>query len=239
MALCCLRIFSFLFSWSKDMPITLGDTSITGITTGLNVENTSGDTLSLRKGTTASSVSFGSTTTPQALIEGISGGGFNVYTGTGTWSAPTWTSRMVIDSAGRVKMPNQPAFCAHENGGSSYSNNSTIVFESVKHNVGSHYNSSTGIFTAPVAGRYFFSSQLLGNASGSRAIAYLSVNNTVGSSDQTIEMSAVTTNFQSCQGTSILNLAANDNVRIRTGGGSTNFYEFSSFQNIFCGFLIG
>jgi hypothetical protein len=32
MALCCLRIFSFLFSWSKDMPITLGDTSITGIT---------------------------------------------------------------------------------------------------------------------------------------------------------------------------------------------------------------
>jgi hypothetical protein len=34
MALCCLRIFSFLFSWSKDMPITLGDTSITGLGVG-------------------------------------------------------------------------------------------------------------------------------------------------------------------------------------------------------------
>jgi hypothetical protein len=34
MALCCLRIFTFLFSWSKDMPITLGDTSITGLGVG-------------------------------------------------------------------------------------------------------------------------------------------------------------------------------------------------------------
>jgi hypothetical protein len=34
MALCCLRIFSFLFQWSKDMPITLGDTSITGLGVG-------------------------------------------------------------------------------------------------------------------------------------------------------------------------------------------------------------
>jgi len=34
MALCCLRIFSFLFSWSKDMPITLGDTTITGLGVG-------------------------------------------------------------------------------------------------------------------------------------------------------------------------------------------------------------
>jgi hypothetical protein len=34
MALCCLRIFSFLFSWSKDMPITLGNTTITGLGVG-------------------------------------------------------------------------------------------------------------------------------------------------------------------------------------------------------------
>jgi hypothetical protein len=34
MALCCLRIFSFLFSWSKDMPITLGDTTISGLGAG-------------------------------------------------------------------------------------------------------------------------------------------------------------------------------------------------------------
>jgi hypothetical protein len=34
MALCCLRIFHFSFQWSKDMPITLGDTSITGLGVG-------------------------------------------------------------------------------------------------------------------------------------------------------------------------------------------------------------
>jgi hypothetical protein len=37
MALCCLRIFSFLFQWSKDMPITLGDTSITGLGVGSGI----------------------------------------------------------------------------------------------------------------------------------------------------------------------------------------------------------
>jgi hypothetical protein len=51
MALCCLRIFSFLFSWSKDMPITLGNTDITSSTGNLGVAGTG--SLVLPAGTTA------------------------------------------------------------------------------------------------------------------------------------------------------------------------------------------
>jgi len=73
---------------------------------------------------------------------------------TGTFDNATGTERMRIDSAGRVTMPYQPAFRAGRNAGSVSSG--TIVFNSVFTNIGNHYNSSTGLFTAPVAGRYYF-----------------------------------------------------------------------------------
>ena len=34
--------------------------------------------------------------------------------------------------------------------------NGTLIFNSVNHNIGNHYNSSNGTFTAPVNGRYLF-----------------------------------------------------------------------------------
>ena len=68
--------------------------------------------------------------------------------------------RMRIDTAGRVTMPYQPAFRAGRNAGSVASG--TIVFNSVFTNIGNHYNSSTGLFTAPVAGRYYFHANIFG-----------------------------------------------------------------------------
>ena len=52
-------------------------------------------------------------------------------------------------------MPNQPCFQAVVNGGH-ISAGSYVVFGSVDVNVGNDYNSSNGIFTAPVAGVYLF-----------------------------------------------------------------------------------
>lgn len=79
------------------------------------------------------------------------------------------TNRLTIDSAGRVRMPNQPRFWARLT--SSASASSTIVFDSVGLNIGSHYNNTNGRFTAPIAGDYCFSLSTIGWNTGTTRIA--------------------------------------------------------------------
>ena len=68
------------------------------------------------------------------------------------------TERMRIDSAGRVTKPYQPSFFASGNQGfQTTASGATIVLDTTSFNVGSHYSTSTGRFTAPVAGKYFVS----------------------------------------------------------------------------------
>jgi hypothetical protein len=61
--------------------------------------------------------------------------------------------RMRIDASGRVTLPSQPSFHAVRNAGN-VSSTGIFICNAVTFNDGSHYNSSTGRFTAPVAGRY-------------------------------------------------------------------------------------
>ena len=60
------------------------------------------------------------------------------------------TTAMSIDTAGRVTTPARPSWSAYTT--SHIESSQTIVFDTVVHNIGSHYNSSNGKFTAPVTG---------------------------------------------------------------------------------------
>ena len=71
------------------------------------------------------------------------------------------SERMCIDSSGRMTLPYQPSFFAYVTGGDTTTANDTIiVFGATAHNTGSHYSTSTGRFTAPVAGVYAFHAQI-------------------------------------------------------------------------------
>ena len=62
--------------------------------------------------------------------------------------------RLSINSSGQVTKPNQPLFVVQKS--AAISGTGTVVFNTVIENVGSHYNSSNGRFTAPIAGYYWF-----------------------------------------------------------------------------------
>ena len=63
-------------------------------------------------------------------------------------------------NGGSVTMPSQPSFMARNHGqvanNAAYVQASPMICYTIDHNIGSHYSTSNGRFTAPVAGRYMY-----------------------------------------------------------------------------------
>ena len=66
-------------------------------------------------------------------------------------------ARVIVDASGRVTMPYQPAFRAYNSTTLTPGDGNVAIFDTVLFgNVGNHYNTATGRFTAPVSGFYVF-----------------------------------------------------------------------------------
>ena len=77
-------------------------------------------------------------------------------------------NKLVINSSGYLKYNNQPRFSAYSNS-SDYAygafSGGPVKLTSTFYNVGSHYSTSTGAFTAPITGHYRFSMTPFNNGS--------------------------------------------------------------------------
>ena len=82
-----------------------------------------------------------------------------------------------IDSSGRVFTPARPQFYAYDGSAAWQSLTSfhQVVFPNTLYNVGNHYSTSTGYFTAPVDGLYSFSGKLYLNNSNNSSY-YIAIN---------------------------------------------------------------
>ena len=146
------------------------------------------------------------------------------------------TERMRIDSNGYVLKPDQPGFLMYNmNSNHQPAGVSNIVqYNTTDHNIGNHFNTSTGRFTVPVTGRYYFSyTGFQNNTDSTTAVeSNLCVNGVrrhrqYDHNDNTTYGPALTLS-------AILMLSANDVVDIRN-----TFETHGSNGDYFSGYLLG
>lgn len=148
----------------------------------------------------------------------------------------TGTSVMTFDSAGRITTPNRPSFFATRNAGTFSTNNGVIVFNVVRHNTGDHYNSATGVFTAPIDGDYLINFSLIsGNTSLVEGEIQVNSNRILNGRNY----SGASGTQNAISGSAVLQLSANDAVRILLLGSSSIYGTGGGYYDTFSGCLIG
>jgi len=139
----------------------------------------------------------------------------------------TYSKRVSIDSAGRVTMPYQPMCVvsrASDNGAG------TVVWDYVRHNVGGHYNTSNGRFTAPIAGNYMVGFYVMSPANNVTMDVSMRLNGS-GNNHLSPYSGATGGNYNAVSGYTIITLAANDYIHIHAATGiyGTNTGRHSNF----------
>ena len=141
---------------------------------------------------------------------------------------------LTINSNGQLTLPSQPSFYAASTASQSvYNGGEVIVFNTTRHNTGGHYNTSNGRFTAPVAGRYLFTTNFYGYNNVRFSITLTVNGSQYGPADVSPlayhenTVGEMTTGF-----TLVFELAAGDyvEVRSRAGYGSTIYRGHSHFS---------
>ena len=198
-------------------------------------------------------VSLGSNNNPGATIWAQRTGannehrlGFNPRNNSGSS-----VTRMAIDGAGRVTMPYQPAFHVGRNSNYTPGSGNAILFNgtgSASHhfNRGGHYSTSTGRFTAPVAGVYHFSTCIIwgngitdGQNMADSFHIYKNNSLAVYSMRRAEYVNGYTGNdgYYTDFGNATLDLAANDYVFVRASSGVQ--VHGNDRYTWFNGFLVG
>lgn len=116
---------------------------------------------------------------------------------TATYSS-TERDGLLVDYLGRVSQPNQPVFGGKFSGSTVQAGSiNPIKYDTVYANQGSHYSTSTGLFTVPVAGVYLAIVQSLNNNIGGYYAMQLTMGSGVAANSWSVTDNNVTPTVQS------------------------------------------
>jgi len=143
-------------------------------------------------------------------------------------------------AAGAVTKPNQPAFSTRGTNYTQANNWTTVIPANTPLNTGSHYNSSTGVFTCPVEGNYFVMANGLAYPSGTSGSGTVYntgwyKNGTIWEDMQDGEYYSNHSNFSNG---AIIPCSANDTLEFKFYRGSGTVAAYSG-QFVMYGYLLG
>src|SRR5210317_1931308 len=139
-----------------------------------------------------------------------------------------------LDVNGVVKQQNIPAFRVQLTDGS-IAGTGVIDYNTVLYDNMTSYSTTTGRFTAPVTGHYFFSAH--GICLDTRTIYDFTINGTRQQINSLVDASSA--DYAQCSISSVLYLTKDQYVSVYQAEGSTYGESTTSNHNLFSGFFIG
>ncbi len=162
-----------------------------------------------------------------------------------TITSSTGSTAITIDSSGRILTPNIPIFYVYQSAGlaSGTLGAFTTQFNTALVNIGNHYNTTTGRFTAPVTGTYRFEAKFLARQQGTNGpLEFTFYNNGVNTVARSFCYTYVTGagDHDSMFASAYLTLSANDYVQVGfTAVATGTDYWYGQNLASFSGQLIG
>ena len=158
------------------------------------------------------------------------------------------TERMRINKDGIITKPYTPSFFVTINGGDATTNISNkIPWNVVKHNTGSHYDTSNYYFVAPVSAHYYFFVQLWAKNTTSNARFHFHVEDASNSytgdniTQNGFHSNGLNFNDHTMSASIVWYLDVGDRISVRPDNTNLTYYTAgaSDPHSYFCGYMIG